>query len=131
MAVFAPMPSASVSTDTAVKPGFFTSWRIANLRSFMTQRLHGIDLRGSARGQPAGAQGDHRLRSYNNCERQQVGRTNSVKERANEPRQGKRPGEADHDTCTREGHPLVEDHFQHIALLGSERDSNANLARAL
>jgi hypothetical protein len=35
MAVFAPMPSASVSTATAVKPGFFNSWRKANLRSFM------------------------------------------------------------------------------------------------
>src|SRR5436190_13985828 len=31
----APMPSASVSTATAVKPGFFSNWRKANLRSFM------------------------------------------------------------------------------------------------
>src|SRR6266705_850732 len=38
MAVFAPMPRASVSTDTAVKPGFFSSWRKANLRSFIEQR---------------------------------------------------------------------------------------------
>src|SRR5439155_25845787 len=37
IAVFAPMPSASVSTATAVKPGFFSSWRKANLRSFITQ----------------------------------------------------------------------------------------------
>src|SRR6185503_8687829 len=36
MAVFAPMPSASVSTATAVKPGFFSSWRKANLKSFMS-----------------------------------------------------------------------------------------------
>src|SRR2546422_8656569 len=35
MAVFAPMPSASVSTATVVKPGFFSSWRKANLRLFM------------------------------------------------------------------------------------------------
>src|SRR6266496_3530201 len=35
MAVQAPIPSASVSTATAVKPGFFSSWRKANLRSFM------------------------------------------------------------------------------------------------
>src|SRR2546427_11331343 len=32
---FAPMPSASVSTATAVKPGFFSSWRMANLKSFI------------------------------------------------------------------------------------------------
>src|SRR5438034_2680088 len=55
MAVFAPMPSASVSTATAVKPGFFSNWRMANLRSF-TQRLHRIHARGTARGQPAGEQ---------------------------------------------------------------------------
>src|SRR2546425_11570629 len=35
IAVFAPIPSASVSTATAVKPGFFSSWRKANLRSFI------------------------------------------------------------------------------------------------
>src|SRR5207247_2641718 len=35
MAVFAPMPSASVSTATTVKPRFFSNWRKANLKSFM------------------------------------------------------------------------------------------------
>src|SRR5437867_3070054 len=39
------MPSASVSTATAVKPGFFSNWRKANLRSFITQGLHWIDFR--------------------------------------------------------------------------------------
>src|SRR5437762_264575 len=29
------MPSASVSTATTVKPGFFRSWRQANFRSFI------------------------------------------------------------------------------------------------
>ncbi|PYK97940.1 MAG: hypothetical protein DME19_14405 [Verrucomicrobia bacterium] len=37
MAVFAPMPSAKVSTATAVKPGFFSNWRKANLKSFMVR----------------------------------------------------------------------------------------------
>ena len=36
IAVFAPMPSASVRTATAVKPGFSSNWRKANLRSFIT-----------------------------------------------------------------------------------------------
>src|SRR6266513_5015913 len=54
MAVFAPMPSASVSTATAVKPGFFRSWRKANLRSFITQRFHRIDSRRITGRQPAG-----------------------------------------------------------------------------
>src|SRR2546428_12061524 len=54
IAVFAPMPSASVSTATAVKPGFFRSWRRANLRSFMARCLYGIDFCSTPRGQPAG-----------------------------------------------------------------------------
>ena len=37
MDVFAPMPSASVSTATAVKPGFFSDWRMANFKSFMVR----------------------------------------------------------------------------------------------
>ena len=36
-AVAAPIPSASVSTATAVKPGFFSSWRKANFKSFMVR----------------------------------------------------------------------------------------------
>src|SRR5439155_7684992 len=58
IAVFAPMPSASVSTATAVKPGFFSNWRKANLRSFITQRLHRIDLSRFSSRQPTG-QGRH------------------------------------------------------------------------
>src|SRR6266513_2826322 len=54
IAVLAPIPSASVSTATAVKPGFLKSWRKANLRSFITQCLHRIDLRRAAGGEIAG-----------------------------------------------------------------------------
>jgi hypothetical protein len=32
--LFIPMPSASVSTATAVKPGVFSNWRRANFQSF-------------------------------------------------------------------------------------------------
>src|ERR1043166_844255 len=56
--VVVPMPSESVSTATAVKPGFFRSWRKANFRSFITQCLQGIDFGRSARRQPAGQQCD-------------------------------------------------------------------------
>jgi len=38
MAVVAPMPSASVSTATEVKPGFLSNWRRANLKSFIGER---------------------------------------------------------------------------------------------
>src|SRR5205814_9503441 len=51
--VLAAMPSVSDDTATAVKPGFFNSWRKANLRSFITQRLHRIDSACSPGGPPA------------------------------------------------------------------------------
>src|SRR5256885_7436693 len=41
IAVLAPMPSASVSTATAVKPGFFSNWRNAYRRSLkIAKRVH-------------------------------------------------------------------------------------------
>jgi hypothetical protein len=36
--------------NTAVKPRFFSNWRKANFKSFITQRLHGIHVRRAARG---------------------------------------------------------------------------------
>ena len=38
IAVFAPIPSARVSTATAVKPGFFSSWRKAKRRSLNIEK---------------------------------------------------------------------------------------------
>src|SRR4029077_13377463 len=49
-AVFAPIPSASVTTATRVNPGDLRSWRKANLRSFISlgpQRLNRIDMGGA------------------------------------------------------------------------------------
>src|SRR5438270_13541266 len=51
IAVFAPMPSASVRTATRVNPGDLRSWRRANLRSlilFCSQRDYRIDAYGAA-----------------------------------------------------------------------------------
>src|SRR5213076_2709881 len=47
-ATLTPMPSASVSTATAVKPGFFSSWRKANLRSFMAVERCALKVAGVA-----------------------------------------------------------------------------------
>src|SRR5213596_2534969 len=46
MAVFAPMPRASVSTATAVKPGFLSNWRQAKRRSFIETIGEGRRARG-------------------------------------------------------------------------------------
>src|SRR2546425_1147383 len=53
IAVFAPMPSASVSTATAVKPGFFNSSRKANFKSFIAQSFDRIGVGRVARGKQA------------------------------------------------------------------------------
>src|SRR3989442_5911238 len=52
IAVFAPIPSASVSTVTTVKPGFLSNWRKANLRSLITQGFHWINFCGSPHPEP-------------------------------------------------------------------------------
>src|SRR4029450_1149492 len=59
IAVFAPIPSASVRTATRVNPGDLRSWRRANLRSFIllvTEGHHRIDIHGATRGKIAGNQ---------------------------------------------------------------------------
>jgi len=38
IAVFAPMPRASVRTATDVKPGFFSNLRKANFKSFIAEK---------------------------------------------------------------------------------------------
>src|SRR2546425_8940935 len=52
IAVFAPIPSASVSRVTRVKRGFLSNWRKANLRSLITQGFHWINFCGSPRREP-------------------------------------------------------------------------------
>src|SRR5256885_15401010 len=100
------MPSASVSTATAVKPGFFSNWRKANLKSFMvrgqwsvvrchlffysafraprsefgsfiTQRLHRIDSRRPARRQPASEDRDNKERCGSQKEHRRIPRRNA------------------------------------------------------
>src|SRR6185503_5769896 len=72
IAVLPPMPSASVSTAMAVKPGFFSSWRKANFRSFITQRLHWIDACGTAGGNETGQQGDEQQDDANRCQQEGI-----------------------------------------------------------
>src|SRR2546430_2637917 len=80
IAVFAPMPSARVSTATAVKPGFFSSWRKANLRSFMTERLHRINSRSAPCRQPTCDTGHEHEQQRHASERHWIGRAHAVKQ---------------------------------------------------
>src|SRR5437879_3690193 len=80
MAVVAPMPSASVSTATAVKPGFFTNCRTANLRSFISQRLHRIDFCCSTGGDVAREQGYGSKNDRHGAESERVSRLDVEKD---------------------------------------------------
>src|SRR5207247_10299286 len=96
MAVFAPIPSASVSTATAVKPGFFSNCRKANLRSFITQRLHWIDMGRAARGQPAGADQRGQDAQCHSHEGQWIERTDASELVTEKPRSADRQRQAAH-----------------------------------
>src|SRR5256885_5613267 len=85
MAVFAPMPSASVSTATAVKPGFFSNWRKANLRSFIAQRLNRIDSTCSPGRPPASEDRDNQERSGSQKEHGRIPRRNAEQKTLHQP----------------------------------------------
>jgi len=79
--VLAPMPSASVSTATAVNPGFFSSWRKANLRSFITQCLHGIDFGRASRRKVTGEESDRSQQKPDASKGYRISRPHFVKHR--------------------------------------------------
>src|SRR6266567_4579238 len=62
IAVFMPIPMASVMTASKVKPGDLRSCRRAKRRSFISfsaQCLNWIDMRGAARGKKTGEECGH------------------------------------------------------------------------
>src|SRR5688572_26165495 len=68
MAVLAPIPRPSVRTATTVKPGFFSNWRNANRRSFITQSHHRIDFGGPSRRDVGRQESDRAKQNRNNDE---------------------------------------------------------------
>src|SRR6266446_9914226 len=114
MAVFAPMPSASVSTATALKPGFFTSWRMANFRSLITQCLHRIDFGGAPRRQVAGGESHSPQKQTDQTERQRVGRSNSEKQARQETSEGHRARQTEYDPTAHQDRPVSQDQTKHV-----------------
>src|SRR6185312_16389705 len=131
MAVFAPMPSASVSTATAVKPGFFSNWRKANLRSFMAQRLHRIEFCGAASRQPAGQQGHSRQGHRYSKKSQWIRRFYRVEQPRQISRQGKRPEQPDRHPGQRQPQSAADHKTEHITLLSAQGHPHTDLAPAL
>src|SRR5207249_9281147 len=118
MAVFAPMPSASVSTATAVKPGFFRNCRKANFKSFIAQSLHRIDSRRAACGQKAGGQRhEQKNRGYAN-EGQWISCLYFIKLVDKQACEGKRARETDGQANQRGQHSLSDNKREHVPTTG-------------
>src|SRR5437867_4757623 len=137
MAVFAPMPSAKVSTATAVKPGFFKSWRKAkrrsfiDLRSFITQRLHRIDFCCSTGGEVACEQCHDTNNDRHYAEGQRVSRFDIEKEAPQKTRESNGSEESDPHADDNQAHPLAYHHIEDIQSLGTEGHSEADLSPPL
>src|SRR5688572_17502379 len=130
-AVLAPMPIASVSTTTALKPGSFNSWRKAILRSFITQRLHRIDL-GCAPCWWAGSQQrDDEEENGNTDEGDRVHRVHVVELSRNESRQSKAAREAGGQAPQRQQGRATEHHRDYPNAVRAQRHSHADLVPAL
>src|SRR5947207_7050663 len=136
-AVFAPIPSARVRTATTVKPGAFASWRSAyrrsfiRLQSFHPQRFNWIDSSSAARWQPASCERYQSQRHGSAEKRRRIPDAHFVKEtcqcatcKTGHEQSGCEP---DHD----QKHPLPENKPKDIRAIGTKRESDSQLARAL
>src|SRR3954452_18356307 len=82
IALFAPIPSASVAIAIKVKPGDFSNIRRAYFRSFITQGFHWLNVHRAARGEVDGGQRDDEECEQDSDECRRVGRFDSVKHAA-------------------------------------------------
>src|SRR3989442_8143521 len=125
------MPSASVSTATAVKPGFFNSWRKANLRSFMTQCLHGIDFGCSTRRNET-RQDCHRNKKYRNADkRHRIKRAQAEQHFGERVCNCKRAPQPECHTSHDWSESLSENQREHVNAFSTECHPHANFARPL
>src|SRR5438094_3333307 len=122
-ATLAPIPSASVITATVVKPGFFSNWRKANLRSFITQRLHRIDPGRTTSWQPAGEQCYDCKQQRDRNKRHGISGANAKEQAAHESSQCESPGQSQTNTRTGECHPPPQNHSHHGAATRTQRDA--------
>src|SRR5690348_4224711 len=123
MAVFAPMPSASVTMATKVKPGVLRSWRKANFKSFMSfvsQRNHRIDSHRATRRKPGGDQGRATEKDCNDGVNRKVGWADTIEQARHQTRDGKSSQEPGEQTDSNNRKALPKNHRQHVDLLSAE-----------
>src|SRR4029077_20394946 len=98
IAVFSPIPTASVTTAIKVNPGDFRSWRRANFRSlilFCAQRDDRIDACGAAGWYQTGKNGSDAKTCGSNGNQKRIMRRDLVKLSRDEMTRAQRGGKAD------------------------------------
>src|SRR6478609_7185177 len=117
IAVFSPIPSASVTTAINVNPGDFRSCRRANLRSlilFCAQRDYRIDAHGAAGWYQTCKQSGDGKSCGGNGNQKRIMRRDLVKLSRDEMTCSKRSGKADYQPEQNRIHPLLNHESQNI-----------------
>ncbi len=134
IALFAPIPSASVKIATDVNPGDLRSWRRANLKSlilFCAQRDYRIDSCGAAGWYKTGKQSGDGKSCGSNGNQKRIMRRDLVKLSRHEMTRAKRGGKADYQPEQNRIHPLFHHESQNICDLCAERHAHSDFGRSL
>src|SRR6266513_2385554 len=134
IAVFSPMPSASVSTAMQVNAGDLRSWRSANFTSvilFGSQRGNWINVCGAARREQTSHQCGRREQNCCAPEQHWIVRRNLIELCRDQPAKRERRDNAEREAADHRFHSLAHDEPQDIARLRAERHPHADLAGAL
>src|SRR4029077_16090417 len=134
IAVFAPIPSASVRTATKVNPGDLRNWRKASFKSFMSfgaESVHWIDARSSPCRNHAGTQGHEAKQGDAGSEACYVERTNFKQQAGKSACQGKRRADPEKRSCCNENETLAQHAGNDPPWCRAERDANAEFASSL
>src|SRR5262249_6790262 len=129
MAVLAPMPNASVSTATVVKPGFFSSWRKANFRSFMAECFHGFNFGCSPGGDGARRERDDDKEQRDGKKSKRVGSADSKQEAAEHSHQDKSGNQSNGDPHRGHFKTFPDNQTHYIPALRANCHSDSDLAR--
>src|SRR5437763_2958050 len=112
LAILAPIPRARVRMAMQLMTGFFSNWRKANFKSFITQRLHWIDPGRAPRRPVACEECD---RSQQQCDPDKcewVSRADAEQQAAQYTGQGQSPSQPQPHARDRQGHALAQDQSQ-------------------
>src|SRR6185437_10196349 len=130
-AVVPPMPSARINTASSDEPLYFSSWRKANFRSFITQSVHRIHFCGPTGGDVTRHHRDCAEQQHHAQERHGISSPHLEKFDLT----AEHPGDAEtgndsHDQP--EAHEPAtgfEDQTEHISAPGAERHAHADFVR--